>query len=340
MAVQLLKFLLRRLAVSLPLVVAVVFVTFMLVRIGGGDPVALLAGPTASAQEHAAIRSGLGLDKSLPQQFGIYLTRAARGDLGQSWLSNKQVIEEIGNRALVTLELLLWGVGIGALIGIPLGARAAARRGSVFDQVVRAVSLAGFSVPTYWLGLIAILVFFYLLDLAPAPMGRMSALLVAPERITGSYLIDSLLRGQWEAARSALAQLTLPVLTVAIVACAPIMKHSRAIAADIVDSEFIRFARSCGLGERRIRTMVLRNSLVPVLTFVGTEIVGLLGTSSLIELIFSWGGIGQWGLQSILNGDFAAIQGYVLFAALLSVLVFICIDTANFLLEPRGRERL
>ena len=340
MAVQLLKFLLRRLAVSLPLVVAVVFVTFMLVRIGGGDPVALLAGPTASAQEHAAIRSGLGLDQSLPQQFGIYLAKAARGDLGQSWLSNKQVIEEIGNRALVTLELLLWGVGIGALIGIPLGARAAARRGSVFDQVVRAVSLAGFSVPTYWLGLIAILVFFYLLDLAPAPMGRMSALLVAPERITGSYLIDSLLRGQWQVARSALAQLTLPVLTVAIVACAPIMKHSRAIAADLVDSEFIRFARCCGLGERRIRAMVLRNSLVPVLTFVGTEIVGLLGTSSLIELIFSWGGIGQWGLQSILNGDFAAIQGYVLFAALLSVAVFICIDTANFLLEPRGRERL
>ena len=340
MAVQLLKFLLRRLAVSLPLVVAVVFVTFMLVRIGGGDPVALLAGPTASAQEHAAIRSGLGLDQSLMEQFGIYLAKAARGDLGQSWLSNKRVIEEIGNRALVSLELLLWGVAIGALIGIPLGARAAARRGSVFDQVVRAVSLAGFSVPTYWLGLIAILVFFTLLDLAPAPMGRLSALLIAPERITGSYLIDSVLRGQWEGARSALSQLILPVATVAIVACAPIMKHSRAIASEIVDSDFIRFARSCGLGERRIRSMVLRNSLVPVLTFVGTEIVGLLGTSSLIELIFSWGGIGQWGLQSILNGDFAAIQGYVLFAALLSVVVFILIDTANFLLEPRGRERI
>ena len=225
MAVQLLKFLLRRLAVSLPLVVAVVFVTFMLVRIGGGDPVALLAGPTASVEEHAAIRSGLGLDKSLAQQFGIYLAKAARVDLGQSWLSNKQVIEEIGNRALVTLELLLWGVGIGAAIGIPLGARAAARRGSVFDQVVRAVSLAGFSVPTYWLGLIAILVFFYMLDLAPAPMGRLSALLIAPERITGSYLIDSVLRGQWEGARSAFAQLILPVLTVAVVACAIQAKH-------------------------------------------------------------------------------------------------------------------
>ena len=95
-----------------------------------------------------------------------------------------------------------------------------------------------------------------------------------------------------------------------------------------------------GLGERRIRSMVLRNSMVPVLTFLGTEIVGLLGTSSLIELIFSWGGIGQWGLQSILNGDFAAIQGYVLFAALLSVVVFIIIDAANYILEPRGRERM
>jgi len=340
MLFQLIHFLLRRLAVSLPLVVAVVFVTFMLVRIGGGDPVALLAGPTATQEEHAAIRSGLGLDKSLIEQFGIYVSKAAQGDLGQSWLSSKQVIDEIFNRAVVTLELLLWGVVIGAMVGIPLGARAAARRGSLFDQVVRAVSLAGFSIPTYWLGLIAILTFFYALDLAPAPMGRVSAMLTTPDRISGSYLIDALLRGQWEVARSAFSHLVLPVLTIAVVACAPIMKHTRAIASEIVDSEFIRFARSSGLGERRIRRMVLRNSMVPVLTFVGTEIVGLLGTSSLIELIFSWGGIGQWGLQSILNGDFAAIQGYVLFAALLSVVVFIVIDAANYLLEPRGRERM
>jgi ABC-type dipeptide/oligopeptide/nickel transport system permease component len=273
------------------------------------------------------------------EQFGIYAGKAVRGDLGQSWLSNKQVLEEIRNRAPVSLELLLWGVGIGALIGIPLGARAAARRGSAFDQVVRAVSLAGFSIPTYWLGLIAILAFFYALDLAPAPMGRLDPAFETPQRIVGSYLIDALLRGQWQVARSAFSHLVLPVLTIAVVACAPIMKQSRAIASEIVDSEFIRFARSSGLGERRIHRMVLRNSLVPVLTFLGTEIVGLLGTSSLIELIFSWGGIGQWGLQSILNGDFAAIQGYVLFAALLSVLVFIVIDAANYLLEPRGRER-
>ena len=213
-------------------------------------------------------------------------------------------------------------------------------KGLITKQEVRAVSLAGFSIPTYWLGLIAILTFFYALDLSPAPMGRLDATLITPERITGSYFIDALLRGQWEVARSALSHLLLPVMTVAVVACAPIMKHTRAIASEIVDSEFIRFARSSGLGERRIRGMVLRNSMVPVLTFLGTEIVGLLGTSSLIELIFSWGGIGQWGLQSILNGDFAAIQGYVLFAALLSVVVFIIIDAANYILEPRGRERM
>jgi ABC-type dipeptide/oligopeptide/nickel transport system permease subunit len=269
MLFQLFRFLLRRLAVSLPLVVAVVFVTFMLVRIGGGDPVALLAGPTASKEEHAAIRAGLGLDRSLIEQFGIYVAKAAQGDLGQSWLSSKQVIDEIFNRAVVTLELLLWGVVIGAMVGIPLGARAAARRGSLFDQVVRAVSLAGFSIPTYWLGLIAILTFFYALDLAPAPMGRVSAMLSTPDRITGSYLVDALLRGQWEVAQSAFTHLVLPVLTIAVVACAPIMKHTRAIASEIVDSEFIRFARSSGLGERRIRRMVLRNSMVPVLTFVG-----------------------------------------------------------------------
>jgi peptide/nickel transport system permease protein len=114
--------------------------------------------------------------------------------------------------------------------------------------------------------------------------------------------------------------------------------QARAIGAEVIESEFVRYARASGLGERRVRWMVLRNSLVPILTFVGTEIIGLLGTSSLIELIFSWGGIGQWGLQAILNGDFAAVQGYVLFAALLSVVVFLIIDIAVWLLEPRGRS--
>jgi len=330
-------FLLRRLAVSIPLVLAVLFVTFMLVRIGGQDPVALLAGPTASAAEHAAIRAELGLDRPLLVQFGIYLGGVIQGDLGTSWLSSGAVLDEIRGRLFITLELLLWGVAIGALVGVPLGLRAAARRGSFFDQAVRAVSLAGFSVPTYWLGLIAILLFFYFLDLAPAPMGRISAMAERPDAITGSYLIDGLLGGQWQSAGSALAHLILPVCTIAVIACAPIMKQARAIGAEVIESEFIRYARASGLGERRIRRMVLRNSMVPVLTFVGTEIIGLLGTSSLIELIFSWGGIGQWGLQSILNGDFAAVQGYVLFAALLSVVVFLIIDLAVWVLEPRGR---
>jgi peptide/nickel transport system permease protein len=331
-------FLLRRLVVSVPLVVGVLFITFMLVRIGGQDPVALLAGPTATAAELAAIRAELGLDRPLLVQFGIYLGGVLQGDLGTSWLSSSQVLDEIRARLLITLELLLWGVAIGALVAIPLGLKAAARRGSTFDQVVRAVSLAGFSVPTYWLGLIAILVFFYFLDLAPAPMGRISAAVERPELITGSYLIDGLLAAQWSSARSALSHLILPVCTIAVIACAPIMKQARAIGAEVLDSEFIRYARASGLGERRVNRMVLRNSLVPVLTFIGTEIIGLLGTSSLIELIFSWGGIGQWGLQSILNGDFAAVQGYVLFAALLSVLVFLVIDLAVWLLEPRGRS--
>jgi ABC-type dipeptide/oligopeptide/nickel transport system permease component len=331
-------FLIRRLLVSVPLVVGVLFVTFMLVRIGGQDPVALLAGPTASAAEHEAIRAELGLDRPLLVQFVIYLAGVVRGDLGTSWLSSGQVLDEITSRVLITLELLLWGVAIGALVAIPVGLRAAARRGSLFDQTVRAISLAGFSVPTYWLGLIAILIFFYFLDLAPAPMGRISAAVDRPEVITGSYLIDGLLAAQWESARSAFTHLILPVCTIAVIACAPIMKQARAIGAEVIESDFVRYARASGLGERRIRRMVLRNSLVPILTFVGTEIIGLLGTSSLIELIFSWGGIGQWGLQAILNGDFAAVQGYVLFAALLSVIVFMVIDIAVWLLEPRGRS--
>ena len=145
----------------IPLLVGVVFITFMLVRIGGLDPVGQLAGPTATNAEFEAIREELGLDQSLFRQFVIYAGNVARGDFGESWLSNRPVLDDILGRAVVSLELLFWGVGLGTLIGIPVGLRAAFRPNGRFDQVSRILSLLGFSIPTYWLGLVVIFVFFF-----------------------------------------------------------------------------------------------------------------------------------------------------------------------------------
>jgi len=302
-------FIFRRTLMVIPLLVGVVFLTFMLVRVGGLDPVGLLAGPTATAEEFEMIREELGLDQPLWKQFVIY--------------------------ALISLELLFWGVGIGTLIGVPMGLRAAFRPNGRFDQTTRILSLLGFSIPTYWLGLVMLFVFFYLLRWAPPGMGRISLMVSPPDFITGSYLIDSLLAADWRAAHSALAHLILPVICLAIVSAAPIIKQTRAIALEVIASDSVRYARACGLKTKTVRNIVFKNSATPIITFVGTEITGLVGTMSLIEYVFAWGGLGQFGLNAIVRGDFTAVQGYVLTLALFSVLVFLVVDIIIAIIEPR-----
>lgn len=332
------KFLVRRLLFIVPLLVGIVFFTFMLVRLGGQDPVEMLAGPTATQAQIDMIEEELGLDQPLLTQFWIFLGNVMEGDLGDSWISSRPVLDDIIARAPITLELLFWGIGIGALIGIPIGMRAAARPDGWFDNIARAVSLIGFSVPTYWLGLVLLFVFFYLLGWAPPGIGRIGLIVIPPPTVTGSYLIDSLIAGDMEAARSAFSHLVLPVVAMAIISSAPIIKHTRAIALEVYSSDTVRYARACGLPEGTVRGIVMRNSTVPVLTFVGGEITGLVGTASLIEYVFAWGGLGQYGLNAIISGDFAAVQGYVLFLALFSVIVFLIVDLLVVILEPRNVE--
>lgn len=333
------RFLLRRLLVALPIVIGILFVTFMLVRIGDQDPVAMLAGPMADAAMLARIREELMLDQPVLAQFWAYLQRLAVGDLGRSWQGNAPVTHEIAALFPATLELVAISVGLGTLIGVPLGLRAAQNPNGWFDQLSRFGALFSFSLPTYWLGLMAIFVFFFLLNWAPPPMGRISLMVAAPPVLTGSTLVDSLLAGNWEAARSAAGQLVLPVACFTIVATAPIVKHTRAIAIEVMGSDYIRYARACGFPPRIIRRIALRASLVPVITFVGSEFTSLLAAASLIEFVFSWGGLGHWGLNAVLLGDFAAVQGYVLTLALASVVVFLLVDLAALLLEPRAGAR-
>jgi peptide/nickel transport system permease protein len=333
------RFLFRRLVVAVPVVLGILFVTFMLVRIGDQDPVAMLAGPMADAAMLARIRAELMLDQPLLSQFWAYLVRLAEGDLGRSWQGNAPVTHEIAAHLPATLELVTLSVGLGTLIGVPIGLAAAERPNGWFDQASRFGSLFGFSIPTYWLGLMAIFVFFYLLGWAPAPMGRVSMLVTPPPAVTGSVLIDSLLAGNWEALRSAAAQLVLPVACFTVVATAPIIKQTRAIAIEVMGSDYVRYARACGFPRRVVRRIALRAALVPVITFVGSEFTSLLAAASLIEFVFAWGGLGHWGLNAILLGDFAAVQGYVLTLALASVLVFLVVDLLVLILEPRALAR-
>ncbi len=322
-----------------PILLGITFLTFMLLRIGEQDPVAMLAGPMADERAIAEVEAELGLDKPFFVQFGIYVGRLVQGDLGKSWQSSERVADEIRNRLPASLELLLLAVLLGSLVGVPVGLRSAQRPNGPFDQISRFVSLFGFSVPTYWIALMSIFLFFFLLKWAPAPLGRLSIADFPPPDITGSYLVDSLLTGNWDTAWSAASQLALPVILFSIIVAAPIIKHTRAITLEVLGSDYVRYAKAQGLRPRTVRRIALRNAITPVLTFIGTELTGLLAAVSLIELIFAWGGLGQWGLNAILSGDFAAVQGYVLVLALFSVAVFVVIDLLVLLLEPRATLR-
>ncbi len=322
-----------------PILLGITFLTFMLVRIGDQNPVAMLGGPMADEVTFAVIEKELGLDKPFFVQFGIYLGNLVQGDLGESWQSSERVADEIRNRLPASLELLVFSVLLGALVGVPVGLRSAQRPNGLFDQVSRFVSLFGFSVPTYWIALMSIFVFFFLLRWAPPPMGRLDIASFPPPDLTGSYFIDSVLTGNWTTAWSALGQLTLPVILFSIIVAAPIIKHTRAISLEVLASDYVRYARAQGLRPRTVRRVALRNAITPILTFIGTELTGLLAAVSLLELIFAWGGLGQWGLNAILLGDFAAVQGYVLVLAVFSVAIFIVLDLLVLLLEPRATLR-
>ena len=225
----------------------------------------------------------------------MWLGHTLHGDLGQSWVSNRPVLAELIDRAPASFELVFLGVLIGTAVGVPVGLVAALRRGRAFDHATRLLSLLGYSVPTYFLGLAMLLVFFYLLDWAPPGMGRISLMLNPPPRITGSFLLDALLSGDLEAARSAAAQLVLPVACIAMLCAAPIIAQTRGIVLNVLAAPPIAFAEAQGLPPSRIARIALRNAATPVITFIGAELVGLIGSGSLIEYVFAWGGTGQFG---------------------------------------------
>lgn len=332
------QFLLRRILMSIPLLIGVSLVTFILVRISGQDPAARLAGPMASAAEIDAIRQSLRLDQPILAQFVAYITQLVQGDWGHSWSSNRDVLSELMTRVPATVELIVLGGGIGIFLGVLMGLHAGMKPGSLWDQIVRLFSVLGISIPTYWLGLVSLFVFFYILNWAPPGMGRLSLMLLPPPTVTGSILVDALIAGDMEAFRSAAAQLALPGLCIAFILAAPIAKQTRTIVAEAAATDYVRFARSQGLPPRRIRRIVLKNSLTAVITFIGTELVAFAGTMSLIEFVFAWGGIGQMGLNAIVYGDFSVVQGYVLMLVIYSVIVFTLVDALVSILDPRAAQ--
>jgi peptide/nickel transport system permease protein len=325
-----------RLLQALPSVVGIIVVTFLLTRALPGDPAVYFAGPAADEKSIQQIREQLGLDKSLAAQFLVYAANLAQGDLGVSISTGIPVSEELLRRLPASLELTLLALGFSLAIAIPLGILAATRPGSWIDHLCRVIVTAGVSLPVFFTGLFLVYVFYYLLALAPSPIGRLDFVYAPPDHVTGFYLIDALIAGDGELFRAAAAQIVLPAVTLGIFTLAPLARMTRAAMLQVLSSDFVRTARASGLHPATVLiTYALRNAMLPILTTLGMVFSFMLGSNVLVEKVFAWPGIGSYAIEALIVSDYAAVQGFVLAMALLYVTLNLTIDILYTIVDPR-----
>jgi peptide/nickel transport system permease protein len=280
----------------------------------------------------------LGLDQPLPVQFVRYVADLARGDMGSALTTGQPVAAEIRARLPASAELTLMGLLLGVAVAVPLGVMAATRPNSLVDHACRVVATAGVSLPVFFTGLILVYVFYYLLGWASAPLGRLDVFYSPPPPVTGFYLIDAAIAGDWETWRAARKQLVLPALTLGLFSLAPIARMTRASMLAVLASEFVRTARASGLKPYTVVvTYAFRNAMLPVVTTLGMVFSFLLGANVLVEKVFAWPGIGSYAVEALIASDFAPVQGFVLTMAGMYVALNLTIDILYGLIDPRVR---
>lgn len=327
-----------RLLSAIPTLFGVVVVTFLLTRVLPGDPAVFFASnPAMSAADIAAVRETLGLDQPLYQQFLIYLGNLAQGDLGSSIATGQPVAAEFARRLPASAELTCLAFLLAVAVAVPLGLAAALRPGSLVDHAVRLIVTLGVSMPTFVTGLLLIYVFYVLAGVVPEPIGRLDPFLFEPARVTGFLTLDALLAGDRRVLAAALHQMLLPAATMALFALAPLARMTRASMIATLGSEFIRTARAAGLSRGRIVVVyALRNALLPVVTTMGMVFSYMLGANVLVERVFSWPGIGAFAIDSIVNLDYAPLQGFMLIMAALFIAVNLVVDIVSAIIDPRA----
>lgn len=333
---MMLKYLGRRFGTALLSVVGVTVVVFIVSHVLPGDAAAARAGQYASPQQIAQIRAQYGLDKPILTQFASYLGGVAHGNLGTSIRTGQPVLGELMTRLPATLELSFAALVVALAVGIPLGALAAAKRGTAWDGIVRALTILISSTAVFWLGLMAIFFLCNQLQVFPSPIGRLPRGVNPPGHITGFYVLDALLEGNIGLAGTALRSLLLPALTLGLVTAAPVIKIVRSAMASALASDYVRTATAFAVPRRTIlRQDAFRNSLLPVLTSIGIVAGYLIGGNIIIEQLFSWPGIGQFAYQSLQAHDLDAIQGFVLLVGVGYIALNFILDFAYAAADPR-----
>lgn len=327
-----------RLLSAIPTLFGVIVVTFLITRVLPGDPAVFFASnPSMSPEDVARVRAELGLDRPLIEQFWIYLGNLWEGDLGRSIATGRPVATEMMNRLPASIELTLFAFTLALCVSIPLGVMAALRPGSWVDQSCRLVATLGVSMPTFVTGLLLIYLFYYLLGIAPEPTGRLDPFLFRPPAVTGLIIPDALIAGDPATAWAALMQITLPGVTMALFALAPLARMTRASMLNVLSSDFIRTARANGLSRRKIvLSYALRNAMLPVVTTLGMTFSYMLGANVLVEKVFAWPGIGAFALDSLISLDYAPLQAFMLIMAGIFLMVNLATDMIAGVVDPRA----
>ena len=315
-------------------------VTFLIGRVVPVDPVLAVVGDRASKSTYDRVFLELGLDKPLYQQFWIYLKNVMAGDLGQSVLTKKPIIEDIARVFPATLELATVSIILGTVVGVPAGIWAAVRQGRLADQVVRVLALVGYSAPIFWLGLLGLLVFYAKFGWVAGP-GRIDiSYEYSVTRVTGLLLIDSAAQGQWAAFGNAFSHIILPSALLGFFSMAYISRMTRSFMLAELAQEYIITARVKGVAEWRIIWVhALRNAAVPLVTVVALSYAGLLEGSVLTETVFAWPGLGQYLTNSLQASDMSAVLGGTLVIGVVFVGLNLLSDLLYTLLDPRVRRR-
>jgi peptide/nickel transport system permease protein len=326
----------RRLVETLPVLLGVSVVVFLILRLVPGDPAIVLLGERATAQNVQRVREQLGLNQPWPVQYWRFVQGLARGDVGRSIRTNRPVLEEARSRFPATVELTMAALGLACLVGVSAGVISAIWRGSAADHASRVLSLAGISIPIFWLGLVLIWIFAVQLRWLP-PDGRLDAgTRYTPT--TNFVLLDALLQRRADLAVNGLRHLILPALALSTVPMAIIARMTRSAMLEVLRADYVRTARAKGLRGRTVTWRhAFQNAGLPIVTVVGLQVGFLLSGAILTETIFAWPGVGRWIYESILNRDYPVVQGMALMVALIFVVVNLVVDALYAFLDPRIR---
>ncbi len=330
-----LGFLLRRVVGIAAVMIGVSVITFAISHVIPADPVAAALGDHATDAQIAQFRAEYRLDRPLPEQYVTYATGILHGDLGKSIRTRRPVADDLADSFPATLELSFAALLISIVLGVPAGVWSAISRGRIPDYIVRVLSLAGGSLPVFWLGLIVIGLFYYQLGWFPGG-GRLDTFVPPPPTRTGLFVLDSILAGDLEALRSSLVHLVLPALTLGYFSTAVIARMTRSSMLEVLGQDYMRTARAKGLREPVIVLRhALSNALIPTVTIIGLTFGSLLSGAVLTETIFSWPGLGRYATASAVSLDFPAVLGVTLLAAVVYPVANLVVDVAYYWLDPR-----